>query len=48
MLWSNSDGPLKTQVSHFKYLRFFNFQALDPRFVLALEVRVLKLEAHLF
>ena len=40
----NSDGPLKSKVSHFKNMRFFNFQALDPNFVLALEPRVLKLE----
>ena len=31
-----SDGPLKSEVSHFQNLRFFNFQALDPKFVLAL------------
>ena len=36
----NSDGP---QNSEFSY---FNFQDLDPKFVLALEARVLKLEVR--
>ena len=40
----NSDGPLKSEVSHLKNLSLFNFQALDPKFVLALEPRVLELE----
>ena len=35
-------------MSHFqKRLRFFNFQVLDPKFVLTLEPRVFMLEAHL-
>ena len=38
----NLDGPLKCKVSHFKNLRRLIFQALDPKFVLALEPRVLK------
>ena len=42
--WFNSDGPLKSKVSHLKNLRFFKVQALDPKFVLALKPRVLKLE----
>ena len=29
-------------------MRFFNFQALDPKFVSALETRVLKLEGSTF
>ena len=44
----NSDGPLKSEVSHFKNLILINFQALDPKFVLALEHRVLKLEGSSF
>ena len=37
--WFNSEGPLKSEVSHLKNLSLFNFQALDPKFVLALEPR---------
>ena len=48
MPWFNSDGPLKSEVSHLKILRFFNFQVLEPKFVLALELTVLKLEASSF
>ena len=33
----NSDGSLKSKTSHLENLRFFNFQAMDPKFVLALE-----------
>ena len=44
----SSDGPQKSKVSHFKNLRFFNFRALGQTFVLALEPRVLKLEASSF
>ena len=33
--WLNSDGSLKSEVSHFKNLRFSNFLALDPNFFLA-------------
>ena len=35
-------------MSDFKNPRFFNFQALDPKFVLALEPKVLKLEGSSF
>ena len=42
------DSPLKSEVSHLKNLRVFNFQALDPKFVLALEPRVLELEGSSF
>ena len=35
-------------MSHLKNLRFFKVQALDPKFVLALEPRVLKLEDSSF
>ena len=40
----NSDGPRKSETSNFKNMRLFNFQAFDPKFVLALELRVLKLK----
>ena len=44
----NSDGPLKSTVSHLKNVKFVNFQDLGPKFVLALEPRVLKLMGSSF
>ena len=44
----NSDGPFKSKMSHFKKLSLFNFQALDPNFVLAPEPRVWELEGSSF
>ena len=41
--WFNSDGPLKSEVSISK-IELFHFQALDPKFVLALKPIVLKQE----
>ena len=35
-------------LSHLKNLSLFNLQALDPKFVLALEPRVLELEGSSF
>ena len=40
----NTDDPLKSEVYHLKILRCFNFQALGPKFVFAMEPKVLKLD----
>ena len=37
----NSDSPLKSEVSYLNNLRFLNFRAPGPKFVLAQEPRVL-------
>ena len=46
MLWINFKGPPKSEVSNVcdKILRFVDLQPLDPKFHLALEPKVLKLE----
>ena len=44
MHWFNSDGSPKSEVSRLKNLRIFNFQALDLKFALAIEPRVVKQE----
>ena len=42
--WFNSDGPLMSKVSHFQ----IDFQALNPKFVMALEPKLLKLDGLSF
>ena len=39
---------LPAKVSHLKNLSLFNFEALDPKFILALEPRVLELKISSF
>ena len=49
MPWLNFDSPLKSKVSDFQIADIFvDFQALDPKFHLALEPKVLKLEGSSF
>ena len=46
--WFNLDGPRKSEVSYFKNLKFFNCQVPDPKIVLVLGPRILKLEGQSF
>ena len=41
--WFHSDGPLKSKVSLFKYMRFFHFQALQTKSVSALVCNAIEL-----
>ena len=44
----NSDGHPKAEVSQFQIWRFIDFNALAPKFGLALEPTVLRLEGNYF